>query len=138
VVVGGVPYSPARYYTSDRPFNQIMSGVPFVDLAVEGVETILRDGEHWQLSDSIAGVADRVDDLLCRPDSVRIELGETAASFVADNHTQVHRLKWLFMTLDSLRQSILAETRPSIPSLDFLLPEARTSRQAELATRGWL
>lgn len=138
VVVGGVPYSPARYYTSDRPFNQIMSGVPFVDLAVEGVETILRDGEHWQLSDSIAGVADRVDDLLCLPDSVRIEMGEAAASFVAENHTQVDRLRWLFRTLDSLRHSILAETRPSMPSLDFLLPEARTPRQAELATRGWL
>ena len=51
VIVGGVPYSNARYYASNRPFIQMTSGVPVVDTPVPGVETLLRPGEHWFLAD---------------------------------------------------------------------------------------
>lgn len=138
VVVGGVPYSPARYYMSNRPFVQIMSGVPFVDMAVEGVDAILRDGEHWHLAKSLGDVADRVDEVLARSDSERVEMGYEAARYVAQNHTQEHRWRSLVATLESLRSSIVSGSKFATPNLDFLLPEAKTRpEEVALATRGW-
>ena len=138
VVVGGVPYSPARYYMSNRPFIQIMSGVPFVDIAVEGVETILRDGEHWHLVDSIDRVADRCDDLLARPDAELEELGQLAANYVAARHASIDRWRGLLSTLVGLRQSLLADDPPPNPDLHFFLPEVTIADELPLATRGWI
>ena len=138
VVVGGVPYSPARYYTSNRPFIQIMSGVPFVDIAVDGVETILRDGEHWHLVDSIDRVADRCDDLLARNNSELEELGELAASYVAAHHMSTDRWRSLLRTLLGVRQSLLAGELPPQPDLSFFLPEVTIADELPLATRGWV
>ena len=138
VVVGGVPYSPARYYTSNRPFIQIMSGVPFVDIAVDGVETILRDGEHWHLVNSIDRVADRCDDLLARANSELEELGELASNYVAAHHMSTDRWRGLLRTLVSVRQFHLDGALPPQPDLSFFLPEVRIADELPLATRGWV
>lgn len=137
LVIGGVPFSRARYYMSDRTFNQIASGVPFVDLAVEGVETILRDGEHWHLATSIEQLLDRCDDLLTRPASEREAFGAAAAEYVLERHTEEARCRSLLRTLESLRRSLLEGTPPPPPDLDFLLPEVDRAVELPLATRGW-
>lgn len=49
VVVGGVPFSRERYYASNRPFIQMLSGMPLVDVAVDGIRSLARDREHWVL-----------------------------------------------------------------------------------------
>lgn len=138
VVVGGVPYSPARYYTSNRPFNQITSGVPFVDLGVPGAKALLRDGEHWHLSDTTTGVGDRVQDLLDRSDAERVAMGEEAATFVYENHTHAHRWRWLVDTLQVHRNALISGDEPAVPRLQFLLPEARLETEYLQATRGWV
>jgi hypothetical protein len=137
LVVGGVPFSPARYYHSDRIFAQIASGVPFIDLAVDGIETILRDGEHWHLAHSIGEVVDRCDELLCRPAAERAELGAEAASFVRTRHSVEDRFRSLLRTMVGLRQSLTEAGPLSPPDLDFFLPEVDLSSEFHAATRGW-
>ena len=137
VVVGGVPFSPARYYLSDRPFNQITAGVPFVDLAVEGVETILRDGEHWHLAASIGELVDRCDDLLSQPAAQRAAFGAAAARYVHANHTEEARCRSMMATLTSLRPALLEGSSPPPPDLGFFLPEVDRAAETELATRAW-
>jgi hypothetical protein len=137
LVVGGVPFSSARYYTSDRVFIQIASGVPFVDVAVEGVETILRDGEHWHLVPSVDQVADRCDELLCRPRSERLDAGRAAAEFVLDHHTVKDRCRSVITMLRLHRGALLTDSQPPPPDFDFLLPEVDRSIELRRASRGW-
>ncbi len=137
VVVGGVPYSPARYYLSNRPFMQIASGVPFVDVSVEGVDRILRDGEHWHLADAPDRVGDKVDELLCRSDQQRQEMGMAAALYVSAKHTDEQRWRGLLKTLAALRTAIVTNQAPRAPELEFLLPEVDVAAELRLATRGY-
>jgi hypothetical protein len=136
VVVGGVPFSPARYYMSNRPFNQIISGVPFVDIAVAGIETILRDGEHWHLVSDIDAVVDQCEALLSLPPDVRREQGMAAAEFVAAHHTEVERCRSLIATLTGVRQANTPGRQSMLPDLRFFLPEVDIQRELPLATRG--
>jgi hypothetical protein len=137
IVVGGVPFSPARYYASNRPFNQIASGVPFVDLAVEGVEKILRDGVHWHLAGSIDELVDLCDDLLARPAAERAELGREAAKHVLTHHTDDARWRSLVATLTNVRTALVAGAPPPPPDLRFFLPDVDRNEELALATRGW-
>jgi hypothetical protein len=137
VVVGGVPYSPARYYASNRPFIQILSGVPFVDIRVEGVERLLRDGEHWHLVEKAGEVVARCRALLAMSDQEREQLGRAAAEYVSSAHTQAARWRGLVRDLDRLHRSLTAGEAPSPPGLDFLLPEVDRVEELPLATRGW-
>jgi hypothetical protein len=50
VAVGGVPNASHDYYTSDRVFIAVASGVPFVDYWVPGVERLLEPGRDWWLA----------------------------------------------------------------------------------------
>jgi hypothetical protein len=137
VIVGGVPYSPVRYYASNRPFIQILSGVPFVDLNVEGVDRILRDADHWHLTDSLDAVADCCDDLLTRPETEREEQGYSAARYVADHHTYLERWRGLVHTLTTFREGSSDDFALPPPDLSFFLPETDLSTELPLATRGW-
>lgn len=137
IVVGGVPLSPATYYTSNRPFIQISSGVPFVDLAVEGAEKILRDGEHWHLVNSIDEMVERCDALLTLPVSEREELGAAAADYVLRHHTHENRWRSLVSTLTSLRTAQLEGGVPPPPDMRFFLPEVDRSTELSRATRAW-
>jgi hypothetical protein len=136
LVVGGVPFSSARYYTSDRVFIHIASGVPFVDVAVEGVETILRDGEHWHLVQSIREVADRCDELLCRPRAERLDAGRAAAEFVLAHHTIEERCRSMITLLGHHREAVVVRgDPPPLPDFDFFLPEVDRSIESPRASR---
>jgi hypothetical protein len=138
VVVGGVPYSPARYYTSDRPFIQIASGVPFVDLDVEGNDRILRSGEHWHLVPSIDQIVDVCDDLLSTPRVERLERGEASMEYLLRNHRVVDRCGSIIRSLVALRQAIVRGDRRPAPDLSFFLPDVDITAELPYATRGWL
>jgi hypothetical protein len=137
VVVGGTPFSPARYYTSDRVFIQIASGVPFVDLAVEGTDTILREGQHWHLATSLGDVVSRCEGLLARAAAERELMGVEAANFVYAHHSVEARCRSLLETLTRLRGALLAGSPPPAPDLRFLLPEVDRASEFGLATRSW-
>lgn len=137
VVVGGVPFSRARYYSSNRAFIQILAGVPFVDVRVDGIERLLRDGEHWHLVDHADQVADRCEELLERSDGERDELGRLAAEHVLGHHTELSRWRGLIATLAELRDAGLTGRAPAPPDLRFLLPEVDRATELPQATRGW-
>jgi hypothetical protein len=137
VVVGGVPFSTARYYTSDRVFIQIASGVPFVDLRVDGAQTILREDDHWHLADSLDEVVERCDDLLSRRPSELIDSGFAAAEYVRRHHTIEQRFRSLTATLVGLRLSVSRGVPAPPPDLGFFLPEVDPRREISSATRGW-
>jgi hypothetical protein len=138
IVIGGVPFSSARYYTSDRVFIQIASGVPFVDIAIEGVETILRNNEHWYLVPSLEEVADRCDDLLCRPRAERMEAARAAADFVLAHHTIEARCRSVVAELQRQRAALVNHESPPIPLFDFFLPEVDQLHELPHASRGWV
>lgn len=137
VVVGGVPFSRQRYYTSDRVFIQIASGVPFVDLAIEGTETILRPGEHWYLADRLGDIADLCDNLLAQPSADQMEKARLAAEFVRQNHSTERRCRLVVRTLLDVRKSLVAGRTPTAPLLDFFLPSVNSQSESSLAIRGW-
>jgi hypothetical protein len=137
LVVGGVPFSPARYYTSDRVFNHIASGVPFLDLAVEGVDALLRDGEHWHLAKSVDELLDRCDDLLSSSRPEREEFGVQAARYVFRTHSVEMRCRSLVSTMVASRNALNDGQSLPPPDLRFLLPEVERHIELPLATRGW-
>ena len=137
VVVGGVPFSRGRYYTSDRVFNQALSGVPFVDISLDGLEALLRAGEHWHLVEHHKEVADRCAELLALPKRDRTELGSRAADHVAQHHMQFHRWTSLVSTMRGLHEALRDDIEPAPPDLSFLLPEVDRTEEIPLATRGY-
>jgi glycosyltransferase involved in cell wall biosynthesis len=137
LVVGGAPFSSARYYTSDRVFIQIASGVPFVDVAVDGIETILRDEEHWYLVPSVQEVVDRCDELLCRPRAERLAASYAAAEYVLSHHTIEDRCRSTIFMLQRYRESLLLRRLPPPPQYDFFLPEVDQRVESSRASRGW-
>lgn len=138
VIVGGGSYSPARYYTSDRPFIQIASGVPFVDVRVDGVDTLLKDREHWYLADSWDQIPDICNELLSTSRSDRADMGLSAMRYLLENHRIVDRCVSMVTTLVSLRQALEhGDNRPA-PDLSFLLEDVDLETELPRATRGWL
>lgn len=135
VVVGGVPYSTARYYSSNRPFIQITSGTPMVDTAVPGVERLLKPDEHWVLSDheALVGAVERTLEL---GDEERAEMGRRAAEYVLAHHTQAHRVATDVENVRRLR-SMRRSGVQNNPHLPFFLADVDLSVEGPLATRNW-
>jgi hypothetical protein len=137
VVVGGLPFSPARYYTSDRTYIQIASGRPFIDLAVEGTERLLRNDEHWYPAATVDEIVDRCDELLSRPPAQLEEAGRVAADHLRRQHTMEHRFRSLVSTLADVRRAVRRGDRAPLPDLSFFLPEVDITAELPMATRGW-
>lgn len=130
VLVGGVPFSHNRYYTSNRVFFQASSGVPFVDTAVPGVDTLLRPDDHWVLAPA-EDLVDAVARTLEMDDDERQAMGRRAAAHIFDRHTQADRCRTLLETVSRLRSG------SPTPYLPFLLEEVDQRAEARLATDGW-
>lgn len=92
VVVGGIPFSRERYYTSNRPFIQVSAGVVMVDTFVPGVDAILRPGAHWVLSDDDA-LAATVERVFAWDDAKLRQIGAAGAQHIFRSHTQAHRVE---------------------------------------------
>lgn len=137
VVIGGVPFSANRYYLSDRPFIQAASGVPFVDLHVDGVDRILREGEHWHLVDHVEEYADRCDWLLSMPDHERAEMGAAAAATLLASHTEAERVRSEFRTIAAARTLRRRPESNVLPDFSAFLQEVDRDAELPLATRNW-
>lgn len=135
VIVGGVPFSRARYYTSNRPFIQMTSRRPLVDTAVPGVESMLRRDEHWILAPEWR-LIDAVERVLEMGEEGRSKIGDAAAEYVRSRHTQAHRVASLMENVARLR---LARSggAPRPPYVPFFLPEADLTLETRHATRHW-
>jgi hypothetical protein len=137
VVVGGIPFSPARYYTSDRVFIQIASGVPFVDFSVDGLDALLRDGEHWRLAATVDQLLDRCDELLTQSPDERVRFGAHASAYVLAHHSIEARCRSLVTTMQGFRHALLSGVDPPPPDTSFLLPDIDVGKELPLLTRSW-
>ena len=131
IVFGGYPHCTADYYTSDRFFMAVSSGVPLVDYRVPKVDRLLADGSAWYSYCSEVELI-RICDLLLNMDKQDLmEQSDTAAALVHERHTQYHRMKFAIQTMGMLRAARLAGKRCEVPKIDFLLPGASQSGAIE-------
>ncbi len=137
VALGGMPNADHDYYTSDRPFIAVASGVPLVDYAVRGVERILEPGVDWWLADSISGLLRRCDELLELSQAERIRLGERARERVLASHTLYHRCREMAEIVRDLRNARMSGRRLSAPKLTFLSPPRSGAHDSPAAIVAW-
>jgi hypothetical protein len=135
LVVGGIPFSRERYYASNRPFIQMTSGVPIVDVHVPGVETLLQDRVHWLLS-AEAKLMETVEEVLAWTPDARAAMGRAAAKYVLSRHTQAHRVATLVENVRRLRAWRDAKT-PVRPHMPFFHDDVDMSTEMPHATRNW-
>ncbi|MEI8573504.1 hypothetical protein U737_01490 [Methylomonas sp. LW13] len=102
VAIGIPQFSDIEYYDSNRPFNTIATGIPYVSGYSPKFEHILKDGEHCHYFKTANEAVDKIKWLLSMPDQQRMELGRTAAEYVRKNHTQRHRMEILISTLEGV------------------------------------
>jgi spore maturation protein CgeB len=142
VALGGMPYSYHDYYTSDRPFIAVASGVPLVDHWVPGVDRILENGRDWWLAQDQQGMFRLCDKLLEMQNSDRVSRGQEARQRVLAHHTQYHRCAEMIEIVKSLRDARLSGGGAPEPELSFLAKpcgtvyEQREVPRAILAWRG--
>ena len=120
VALGGMPNAFYDFYTSDRPFIAIASGVPFVDYWVKGVDCLLAPGRDWWLARTQEEMFGLCDQLLEMPNEERIRLGEAAREQVLTHHTQYHRCREMISIVKSIRDARLSGQKAPLPKLEFL------------------
>ena len=122
VALGGMPGAYHDYYTSDRVFIAIASGIPFVDYAVAGVDLLLRPGRDWWLATDISGMIRCCDNLLSRSEQGRLHMGSSARERVLRSHTQYHRCREMVSIVRELRVARFRGARATEPRLSFIFP----------------
>jgi hypothetical protein len=134
VVVGGTPNADYEFYTSDRAFISVASGVPFVDYRVPGVERILVNGRDWWLEDSVEEMMQRCDRLLKKPAEERRRLAAETRLRILGQHTQYHRCLQMVEIVKNIRAAGQQGHPAAAPELPFL--EGASSDGALIAWRG--
>jgi len=103
VAIGGPQFSDIDYYDSNRIFNTIATGIPYVSGYSPKFDQILKDGEHCHYYKTIQEAVDKVKWLLSLSEQQRQDMGRKAAEYVRTHHTQLHRMEILVKTLEGIR-----------------------------------
>lgn len=131
LLVGGNPYSLSDYYSSNRIFFEISSGIPTVELSVPRLENILRDNDHCYFANSVDGVIQKCEQLL-KANQINIySKAATAAKYIEKNHTQYNRMKF---KLDTVKRYIANGRRLDV-DFPFFLPEVNLNEEKKFAIR---
>lgn len=131
ILVGGNPYSLSDYYSSNRIFFEISSGIPTVELSVPRLENILRDNDHCYFANSIDGIIQKCEQLL-KSDQIEIYTkAANSARYIEKNHTQYHRMKF---KIDTAQRYIVNGRRLAV-SFPFFLPEVNLKEEEKFAIR---
>lgn len=126
------------YYTSDRPFFALASGVPVVLFEKPGLDRIFRRNEHAYYVKDEAGLIATCDQLLeADPSDLHKKAAETAA-YIGAKHTQYHRMQFVVETVRQYRIAKAEKRKAAVPHLPFLLPEVCQREEAKLAVRNWV
>lgn len=105
IVVGGNPYSYSDYYSSNRIFFEISSGIPTVELYVPRLDQVLRGNEHCYFAANVNELIKECDRLLNSDSSTLYKKAAEAAKYIKERHTQYHRMKFKINTVKSFRQN---------------------------------
>jgi spore maturation protein CgeB len=137
VVLGGMPNGYHDYYTSDRVFIAIASGIPFVDYTVAGVDLLLRPRTDWWLASDTQGMMRECDHLLSLSPEERLRLGGCAREHIFTFHTQYHRCREMVDIVRDLRAARARGTTATKPKLSFLRQETNRSSVYPAAVVNW-
>ena len=129
VLVGGNPYTDSDYYSSNRVFFEVASGVPTVELAVNRLDHILRDGDQVYFADDIDGVIATVEGLLKEDPVALYAKAAKAAKAMADHHTQYHRMKFKL----ACAKAFMKDGDSFKPPFDYFLPEVDLAEETKFA-----
>ena len=131
IVVGGNPYSLCDYYSSNRLFFEISSGVPTVELAVPRLDHVLRNQDHCYFCNSIDEIIETCDRLLKVDPEELYTLAANAADYIAERHTQYHRMKFKLETAVRYREN----GNKLDVKFPFFLPEVDIDHEMKYAVR---
>ena len=131
VVVGANPYSYSDYYSSNRIFMEIASGIPTVELYTPRFEKVLRNGDHCYFASDVEEVVERCEYLLKEDVDGIYSKAAQAAKYITEKHTQYHRLKF---ELDTV-QKFIQNSRHVDISFPFFLPEVNLVEESKFAVR---
>lgn len=132
IVVGGNPYSYSDYYSSNRIFFEISSGIPTVELSVPRLDKILRDKEHLYFAENIKDLMNTIDRLLeAEPTQIYAKAAK-AAQYISEKHTQYHRMKF---KVDTAKRYIANNHKLDV-KFPFFLPEVDLEKEKNFAIRG--
>ena len=105
IVVGGNPYSYSDYYSSNRLFFEVASGVPTVELMVPRLDKVLRKDNHVYYANDIEDII-KICDRLLKSDTERLyEKAAEAAKYIEEKHTQYHRMKFKIDTVRHYKEN---------------------------------
>lgn len=133
VAVGGNPYSHSDYYSSNRLFVEISSGIPTVELEVPRLNRVLRDQDHCYFCGSIDEIIETCDRLLKIEPKELYAKAAKAADYVAEKHTQYHRMRFKLETAMRYRSN---GYRLDV-SFPFFLPEVNLGNEGKYAIRDY-
>ncbi|MBZ9728690.1 hypothetical protein LB467_03240 [Salegentibacter sp. JZCK2] len=132
VVVGGNPYSYSDYYSSNRIFFEISSGIPTVELAVPRLNNVLRDKHHIYFAKDIEQLIKKIEDIF-HLESVNVyKKAAIAAKDIENNHTQYHRMKF---KIDTVKKFKLNNYELDV-DFPFFLPEIDLEKEMKYAIKG--
>lgn len=131
VLVGGNPYSYSDYYSSNRVFFEVASGIPTVELYVNRLDKILRNGDQIHFADSIDGVIAKCEELLRQDPVMLYKKAGRAAQEISARHTQYHRMKF---KVDVVKRYIESGHRLNV-DFPFFLPEVDLEKEKSFAIR---
>lgn len=131
ILVGGNPYSPCDYYSSNRVFFEIASGVPTVELKVNRLDKVLRDGDQVYFADNVEGIVAKCEELLKQDPVTLYAKAARAAKEIVERHTQYHRMKFKLNTVSRYR----ANGNRLDVDFPFFLPEVNLEEEMKYAVR---
>ena len=131
IVVGGNPYSYSDYSSSNRPFIEISSGIPTIELATPRFDNILRNNDHFYFSKDIKDVIGRCDELLDAEPNELYQKAAKAAQYIEEKHTHYHRMKFI---IDTVKRFVKNNNQLDV-HFPFFLPEVNLVEENEYAAR---
>lgn len=131
VVVGGNPYSSSDYYSSNRIFFEISSGIPTVELAVSRLDKVVRNNDQVYFANDISSIVKTIDEILDTDPINLYEKAAKAARYIKDKHTQYHRMKF---KIDTVKRYIANDNNLDV-KFPFFLPEVDLGNEKKYAIR---
>ncbi|OHX37576.1 hypothetical protein BJL95_13465 [Methylomonas sp. LWB] len=117
IAIGIPQFSDIEYYDSNRPFNTIAMGIPYVSGYSPKFDKILKDGVHCHYFKTSKEAVDKVKWLLNLPEQQRTALALSAAEYVRKHHTQRNRMEILLSTLEGIWES--KHSNKKFPAADW-------------------
>lgn len=131
IVVGANPISHSDYYSSNRLFFEVASGIPTVELSVPRLDNVLRNEDHCYFASNIDELIHKCEELLASDPQLLYQKSAQAAKYIEERHTQYHRMKF---KIDTVKRYIKNDNKIDV-KFPFFLDGIDLSVENKFATR---